>query len=334
MPHNLKALLPPQIKSKKRKRRSSKTDESDHFINCVKTYWRKLNEEILSQKQFISNGGLENLGGKSLCEMIRISQSKFMLVPFFLVFKLELYHDLQFLAFAQMYTYVLYCPDVFKLNWLLMKITRNLSSSYQIEVQHMECLLLLHSPMIIDMEELSKFEEDLDLINFLSNVDIVCGCIYMKEEHSISFIHEIVLNKEYNMFGDLMSFLLDCALAQITYETYHIISFCDLHKKIAKGKEWILLTDVDVNVDFVQYAKDLGWENKEVYKSTWSRSKRVPFATIAELSNELSFKEKQEFSPNERRTSKYFNDLKKIRNKFFSTRTCLNWKKTNPNWMK
>ena len=334
MPHNLKALLPPQIKSKKRKRRSSKTDESDRFINCVKTYRQKLNEEILSQKQFISNGGLENLGGKSLCEMIRINQSKFMLVPFFLVFKLELYQDLQFSAFAQMYTYVLYCPDVFKLNWLLMKITRNLSSSYQIEVQHMECLLLLHSPMIIDMEELSKFEEDLDLINFLSNVDIVCGCIYMKEEHSISFIHEIVLNEEYNMFGDLMSFLLDCALAQMTNETYHIISFCDLHKKIAKGKEWILSTDENVNVDFVQYAKDLGWKNKEVYKSTWSRSKRVPFATIAELLNELSFKEKQEFSPNERRTSKYFNDLKKMRNNFFSTRTCLNWKKTNPNWMK
>ena len=98
----------------------------------------------------------------------------------------------------------------------------------------MECLLLLHSPMIIDMEELSKFEEDLDLINFLSNVDIVCGCIYMKEEHSISFIHEIVLNEEYNMFDDLMSFLLDCALAQMTNESYHIISFCDLHKKIAK----------------------------------------------------------------------------------------------------
>ena len=83
MPHNLKALLPPQIKSKKRKRHSSKTHESDCFINCVKTYRQKLNEEILSQKQFISNGGLENLGGKSLCEMIRINQSKFMLVPFF-----------------------------------------------------------------------------------------------------------------------------------------------------------------------------------------------------------------------------------------------------------
>ncbi len=100
----------------------------------------------------------------------------------------------------------------------------------------MECLLLLHLPMIIDMEELSKLEEDLDLINFLSNVDIVCGCIYMKEEHSISFIHDIVLNKEYNMFGDLMSFLLDCALAQMTNETHRIISFCDLHKKKCQRK--------------------------------------------------------------------------------------------------
>ena len=88
-------------------------------------------------------------------------------------------------------------------------------------------------------------------------------------------------------------------------------------KKIAKGKEWILLTDRNVNVDFVQYAKHLGWKNKEVYKSTWSRSKRVPFATIAELLNEISFKEKQEFSPDEKRTYKYFNDSKKCEIKFF-----------------
>ena len=88
-------------------------------------------------------------------------------------------------------------------------------------------------------------------------------------------------------------------------------------KKNAKGKEWILLTNENVNVDFVQYAEHLGWKNKEVYKSTWSRSKRVPFATIAELLNELSFNQKQEFSPNERRTSKHFNDLKKMRNKNF-----------------
>ncbi len=87
-------------------------------------------------------------------------------------------------------------------------------------------------------------------------------------------------------------------------------------------------------MDFVQYAEHLGWKNKEVYKSTWSGSKRVPFATIAELLNELSFKQKQEFSPNERRTSKYFKDLKETRNIFFSTRTCINWKKKNPNWMK
>ncbi len=83
LPHNLKALLPPQIKSKKRKRRSSKTDESDCFINCVKTYWQKLNEEILSQNQFISNGGLENLGGKPLCKKNRISQSNLRWYHFF-----------------------------------------------------------------------------------------------------------------------------------------------------------------------------------------------------------------------------------------------------------
>ncbi len=75
-------------------------------------------------------------------------------------------------------------------------------------------------------------------------------------------------------------------------------------------------------------------ENKEVYKSTWSGSERVPFAVIAELLNELSFKQKQEFSPNERETSKYFKELKEMQNNYFSTRTCINWKKKNSNWMK
>ncbi len=75
-------------------------------------------------------------------------------------------------------------------------------------------------------------------------------------------------------------FLQDCALAQIINETYHIISFCDLHKKIAKEKDWILSTDENVNVDFVQYAKDLGWKNKEVYKSTWSKAKEFPLQRL------------------------------------------------------
>ncbi len=60
--------------------------------------------------------------------------------------------------------------------------------------------------------------------------------MHLHEGRTLYLIHEIVLNEEYNMFGDLMSFLLDCALAQITNETYHIISFCDLHKKLPKEK--------------------------------------------------------------------------------------------------
>ena len=119
------------------------------------------------------------------------------------------------------------------------------------------------------------------------------------------------------MFGDLMSFLLDCVLARMTNTIYHIILFCDLHKKIAKGREWIVLNDEDMNGDLVQHAKYLGSKKKEVYKSTWSGSKRVPFATIAELLNKLSFEQKQVFSPNQRRTSNYFNDLKKMQDNVF-----------------
>ncbi len=89
-----------------------------------------------------------------------------------------------------------------------------------------------------------------------------------------------------------------------------------------------------MNVDFVQYTEHLGWENKEVYKSTWSGSERVPFAMIAELLNELSLKQKQEFSPNERRTSKYFKDLKEMQIKFFFNKSLYKLEEEESKWMK
>ena len=82
------------------------------------------------------------------------------------------------------------------------------------------------------------------------------------------------------MFGDLMSFLLDCALAQITNESYHIISFYDLHKKIAKGKEWILLTNEDVNVDFVQYANILAGKIRKFISQHGLEAKEFPLQRL------------------------------------------------------
>ena len=62
----------------------------------------------------------------------------------------------------------------------------------------------------------------------------------------------------------------------MTNETHNIIFFCDFHKKIAKGKEWILSTDENLNVDFVQYAKDLGWEIRKFISQHGLEAKEFP----------------------------------------------------------
>ena len=65
-------------------------------------------------------------------------------------------------AFGQMYTYVLYCPDIAMCPWVLEMLSKNNSkNSFDSVVfpQSIECLVLLHSPFIIDMKELAKQED-------------------------------------------------------------------------------------------------------------------------------------------------------------------------------
>ncbi len=82
---------------------------------------------------------------------------KFVLVPFFSVLEKNFKIDLQLSAFAQMFTYILYCPDIVKCPWLLGMIPMNISRSKLTSLEMpscVECFVLLHSPIIIDMKEL------------------------------------------------------------------------------------------------------------------------------------------------------------------------------------
>jgi hypothetical protein len=96
---------------------------------------------------------LKEIKRKSLME----SKSKFVLVPFFSVLKRNFKIDLRLSAFVQMFTYILYCPDIAKCPWLLQMIPMKISHPKLTSLEMpscVECFVLLHSPIIIDMKKL------------------------------------------------------------------------------------------------------------------------------------------------------------------------------------
>jgi hypothetical protein len=130
---------------------------------------------------------------------------------------------------VQMFTYILHCPDIAKCPWLLRMIPMNNSRTKLTSLEMLscvECFVLLHSPIIIEMKELEaiylkvhknvtddEMEYDIhtqEMSDFFSTAEIVTGCIFKMEDNSFSWIYEIELNKQYRKFGDLMNFLLDC----------------------------------------------------------------------------------------------------------------------------
>ncbi len=115
-------------KTRKKKRTTVQYDKSDKFTNCVKTYQKTLNCQILEQDLFF-NDGIKNLPMgctvtiKQLKEIKKKSstesKSKFALVPFFSVLERNFKIALRLSAFAQMFTCILYWPNIAKCPWLL-----------------------------------------------------------------------------------------------------------------------------------------------------------------------------------------------------------------------
>jgi hypothetical protein len=154
-------------------------------------------------------------------------QSKFALVPFFSVLEKNFKINLQLSAFAQMFTYILYCPDIVECPWLLQMIPMNISRSQLTSLEmpsRVECMALLHSPIIIDMNKLEAviskdhknvmeydvFTQEImytqEMSDFFITAEIVTGCIFKMEDNSFFWIYEIELNEQFEKFGDLMNF--------------------------------------------------------------------------------------------------------------------------------
>ncbi len=162
-----------KFKRGKRKRSTCEDNMSGKIINCIKTYQKILNNKILKQRSYYSDG-IKDLPGngkkhwfKELMQYIKTSLSnlKFVLVPFFSVFEKDVEIDLWLSEFAQMYTYILYCPDIAQCPWLQRMIpTNNTNCNFLMHKipSNVECLVLLHSSIIINFEKLGTINKEVN----------------------------------------------------------------------------------------------------------------------------------------------------------------------------
>jgi hypothetical protein len=73
--------------------------------------------------------------------------------------------NLQLLAFAQMFTCILYCPDIAQYPLVQQMIPTNITNCnflMHIIPPNVECLVFLHSPIIIDLEKLGTINKEVN----------------------------------------------------------------------------------------------------------------------------------------------------------------------------
>jgi hypothetical protein len=95
------------------------------------------------------------------------------------VFEKNFKIDLRLSAFGQMFTCILYCPNIAKCPWLLQMIPIKIShpklTSHGMQ-SCVECFMLLHSPIIIDIKKLQTIQETVadDEIDNVMNTCEMC----------------------------------------------------------------------------------------------------------------------------------------------------------------
>jgi hypothetical protein len=138
-------------------------------------------------------------------------------------------------ALSQMYTYLLFCPDITNCPWVAEMLKKNWSGdndefSYTSN-KNVQCLVLLHSPTIIDMTNLLKAiekadkdidndtdDEDYYKVGFngeddhWSSVVVVTGCLFTVTEHQLTWEHSLPTNTFYTQFLHLQQFLINIAV--------------------------------------------------------------------------------------------------------------------------
>jgi hypothetical protein len=161
-----------------------------------------------------------------------------------------------------------------------------------------ECFVLLHSPIIIDMKELEAInikvqknvtDDEMDndiytqeMSDFFSTAAIVTGCILKMEDNSFSWMYEIELNKQHNFFCYLMNFLLDCSVEDEKDEIC-MFDFTNGHlqDKISSDIKWTTFKQTRANAELVSLAMALNGDKQILIVGTENSKKiEVTYTTI------------------------------------------------------
>jgi hypothetical protein len=160
-----------------------------------------------------------------------ISNAAFVMAPFhFVCDQIERSETFLYLSlFGQMFSYVLYCPNIAKCPWVLEMLGKNKSNG-NLDLTNIsncvECLVLLHSPFITDMKEMealfktinvndgekdenndgkndennvsredvSNVETQMDAIKkYCSSFVFVTGCMYTENDDNFCWLHSYII---------------------------------------------------------------------------------------------------------------------------------------------
>jgi len=245
LPHHIKRIMFPKKEKKKKKTKTSDSNSLEVIVNDVIEFRKKQQQEIVSQKNYISHGNItafslinneqnDNIFNECKIktrDLVGENNSLFLLIPVHLLMcddamsKSFIYVS----AFGQMYTYVLYCPNISKCPWVFEMLKKNRSNanfdSYT-ATDNVECLVLLHSPFIIDMDDIKEvinkpaeqnvkdetttdFEDCNDAVNkYFSSFVFVTGCIYITNADNFIWLHSFAIDGLYTNFLELQIFLI------------------------------------------------------------------------------------------------------------------------------
>ena len=176
LPRDLQQLIAKASKLKNNTKEKA-VDSKEVISNDLTLFRSQQKEAILNENEYLCFGELKShqqtmtsqnlidryIGAGELKTERKSSAGNFLLLPLRLVMQDDIAQSSSFIyvsALSQMYSYLLYCPDIINCPWVLDMLKKNRSGtnneSLTYEHKNVQCLILIHSPTIIEMNNLKQ----------------------------------------------------------------------------------------------------------------------------------------------------------------------------------
>ena len=269
LPRNLQQLIAKASKLKNNTKDKAVVDSKELISNDLTLFRSQQKEAILNEEEYLCFGELKShqqtktsqklidryIGADELNTERKSSAGNFLLVPLHLVMQDDIAQSSSFIyvsALSQMYTYLLYCKDIHDCPWVLDMLKKNRSGnnneSLTYEQKNVQCLILIHSPTIIKMNNLKQAiktkendnddedcnEEDNNDIDedynedgcngfgdeYWSSLVFVTGCLLTTNGTQVTVKHLYATHESYTQFLSLDNFLINIAFNGLSDDYY------------------------------------------------------------------------------------------------------------------